>query len=735
MTGMGFGEEGVGIGPGGGTGTGTGGGAAPSEETGTTPGSSGTSPGSSGTTPGSSGTITPEGGGSGGTGTGGGQLDTSINYDIDPPCHSDRDDFPKYPIRTSKGGGTKCTTCEKRENCHECCTCVWEYICVTYNIECDEIVILNADINLKAIQWDCESSSYDMSVSCDGYEIDLILKYKKINGKCYASLHSEYYGLTGQSEILLPFTDTSHCRCPTWDFSIDSYNSISVRPYELVSIGNQRCINKGPDDCTGGRCLPKNLCAKVYTAGDPENPLNASLQWYENNEVEVEDCCCNATVFPDTLVARFVNFSETCNCIAPTKVPTVYWPAKHAGNEISDAGSIIHLKHKVASYYDYYTQHYPFVPIGSNVWESETFFENVDGVTLVCPSFSINSCASTPGEGNPYFPIIGVRSILWCDKNDKVWKCAVEIIDIRSSKENSNTDYINKPYSPSNPYSNIYLQDVKILSCRPFHVKMENIYEATNCASNSGTKGSGILDFHIQEFVGWIGTHPTDYTRKITLYSEVVKIAAPVQTLDYDCVPKMHVQKPGVYTLKDRNDSFDIDSLWPGSIFEMCSFDFCTDEYDQITKIEVFPEPCGGCEGLEPEDPYVVDVQTDCCSNRVPKKLYVTAVEDNDCPCASTVSLELLWNPDGRAGIGSGNFCNRCTVSMKLFCGGTTTPIWQLQWGFEPNPNTFLWTPSVPLQDISFSCDPFLWETRSVSNSICCDSSMAASLFHWIITE
>lgn len=733
MTGFGFGEEG--------------------EGGGTTPGSSGASPGSSGTTPGSSGSTPPSSGsnpGSSGSGSSGGTITSqggassggstsygvSINYDIDPPCHSDRDDFHKYPIRTSKGGGTKCTTCEKRERCHECCTCVWEYICVTYNIECSEISILNADLNLKAVQWNCENNNYDLSVTCDGYEIDLILKYiKGANGKCYAALYSDYFGLTAESPLKIEFSEKSNCRCPSWDFYLDGYNSIQIRPYQFVSVGNQRCIDRGPDDCTAGRCVPRNLCAKVYTVGDPTTPVTTSLTWYEDNYVEVEDCCCNATVFPETLIGRFVNFKDTCNCIAPTRIPSIYWPAKHAGNEITDAGSIIHFSHKVASYYDYYTNHYPNVPIGSNVWESETFFENVDGVTSVCPPFTINSCQNTGGQENPYFPVIGVRSILWCDINEKVWKCAVEIINIKESIENSNDDYIEKPYSPSNPYSSVYLQNVKILSCRPFHVKMENIYEPDNCATNNGDLGDGILDFHIQEFVGWIGTHPFDYTRKITMYSEVVKVSAPVQTLDYDCVPKMHIQKPGVHTLKDRNDSFDIDNLWPGSVFEKSSFDFCTDAHDQITKIEVFPEPCGGCEGIEPEDPYAVDVQTDCCQNRTPKKLYVTAIEDNDCSCAGTVSFELNWDTGEKAWLGSSSFCGRCTVHMKLYCGGTTTPLWQLEWGFDSTPSTYVWTPTVPLSDISFACNPFLWETRSVSNNTCCNSSMAASLFHWIITE
>jgi hypothetical protein len=138
---------------------------------------------------------------------------------------------------------------------------------------------------------------------------------------------------------------------------------------------------------------------------------------------------------------------------------------------------------------------------------------------------------------------------------------------------------------------------------------------------------------------------------------------------------------------------------------------------------------------LTTEDPYAIDVQTDCCSNRVPKTLYVTAIEDNDCPCASTVSFQLNYDSAQEAWIGSGNFCNRCTVTMKLYCGGLTTPLWQLEWGFEPNPNTFVWTPQVPVVDPAFSCSPFLWETRSVSNNTCCDSSMAASLFHWMITE
>ena len=97
-------------------------------------------------------------------------------------CYGDyknRDPFTKHPIRTLKGGGTKCTTCEKRTNCHDCCTCIWPSVCVTYNLECDDIIVLGLNPVLNTVDWNCTNSTYDLSIECGGYLIDFIFIYLK----------------------------------------------------------------------------------------------------------------------------------------------------------------------------------------------------------------------------------------------------------------------------------------------------------------------------------------------------------------------------------------------------------------------------------------------------------------------------------------------------------------------------------------------------------------------------
>jgi len=688
----------------------------------TTPPSSGTTTGGGttgegtttggGTTGGGGGAIVPESGG------GGNSSGSSPNGTINPyypPCHSDRDDFWKFPIRSLKGGGTKCTTCEKREKCHECCTCVYEWICVTYNVNCVDLVLLNANPNLKAFQWDCVNNHYDLSFSCDGYVIDLFLKYKKYGNYCVATLISEYYGFDESNPLTLPFTDCSNCRLPYWDFDLNGYDSIIIRPYNFVSLGNQRCIDRGPDDCTGGRCLPRNLCTKIYTPDKPDSYTAGSMSWYENNAVEVSGCCCNATTFPDTLIARFDNFSESCNCVNYAKTGNQYWPAKHAGYQISDAGAILHLRHKIASNYDYYVNNYPFVPTGANVWESEGFLSGTTDITSICPGFSNIGCPSTPGDTYPI--MIGARSILWCDTNTNSWRAALEIIDIQSAQDNSNTDHLTKPYDISNIYSNVYLQDVEIPSCRPFHVKMGGIYEPTFCANTYGVKGSGNLEFKIQEFIGWTGAYPLDNTRMMTLYTERVNVAAPIQTIESDCVPKIHIQASGYDTLKDRRDRFDIDNLWPDLIFEKSSYIPCSGP----TKIEVFPEPCGGCEGIPGEDPYATDVQTQCCVDRISKTLTVTIVSVNNCPGLSGVTFNLTWDSANEEW--SGTYTSgSCSICMKLDCGQLLgSYVFRLSWGQGGSCTDFIWNPD-PMQDVAFTCSPFYWETRNTSaiSAACC---------------
>ncbi len=639
-------------------------------------------------------------------------------------CSSIRDPFWKYPIRTSKGGGTKCTTCEKRENCHECCSCVLEYICVTYNLSCGEIILLHGNPTLKSAQWDCINHRYDLSIECDGYELDIFLTYEKINNICYAVLTSEALGLIDDSRIKIQFTEKSNCKCPVWDFQIDYDSNIQIKPYEMVSLGNQRCINKGPDDCTYGRCVPRHLCADVYTTARPTKPYKTTLSWYENDQIEI-DGCCNGNKLPDILIARFTNFSDDCTCIAPQKSDTIYWPAKHMGNLFTDAGAIVHLKHKLSSDYDYYVNNYPNIPVGTNVWESYGYstLENTYGdLTQICPK--IPCLTNQTEDPNGYtIPIVYGRMLIWHDDVNKKWMVITEIIDVTESINNENYDYIDKPYDQSNPYSNVHLLEVDTISCNPFHVKTKQFNEPNHCYDNNGNKtdGNSILQIHVQEFVGWVGQNPIDRYKKITFYSEVVVVAAPIQNSP-DCTAKLHIQELNDFdSFKNRMDSYQVGREWPAYAYNS-RFNFSqytgTCNNENITAIDIYARPCGGCPDEEVEDPYATDVQTDCCPNRIPKVLTATFVSTQNCAGADGDTFELIWNPnpnnpdsyewDGRYSNGVCDFC------IRLECGGL---IGQLPaWRFYISINC---TTYQLISTTSTVCDPFLLQTAIFSPPSC----------------
>lgn len=632
-----------------------------------------------------------------------------------------RDPFHNYPIRTSKGGGTKCTTCEKRTNCHECCSCVWPYICVDYSLFCSGASPLNTDIYLDAIEYDCINERFDLSVTCSGSTgvYDIYLKYQKIDNQCYATISSTGLAMTGVDIIKLPFNSGSNCRCPWWDFDLGASGSISVRPYELVSIGNQRCIDKGPDDCTAGRCLPKKLCAKFFSAAEPQGVFT-TLTWYENDQIEV-DCCCHANRFPDTLIARFVNFGPDCSCIAPIKEETIYGP-QH-GHEITDPGAIVHLKHRVAGTGDYFVNNYPFVPSGSNVWVSSGLYDDLEYI------------APGPTDLDPSgTPLIVSRLMTWCGPSG--WDSIVEIVNKSGAFASGNTDYIDTPYNSGNLFSNVYRPSGTILSCNPFHLRLSGIVEPDHCYDDqTGEFGTGNLQIHIQEFIGWKGPHAFVSGMDITLYSEVVPTATRPQSSAADCVPKIHVpDQSGSTTLKSRWDVYDALQVWPDPVWK--DSEFILDEpIDTTTRIEIYPRPCGGC-GDVGEDPNLPDVLTECCSNRIPKTLHVTGINLNDCSCVNSVSFDLIYNNSTALWEGSGAFCSGCSVTMTLGCESLIgSNVWLLTWGFDPNPSTYTWNPTVPTQDYAFTCNPFYWLTRSVSNNTCCNSIFAASLFQWEITE
>jgi hypothetical protein len=249
--------------------------------------------------------------------------------------------------------------------------------------------------------------------------------------------------------------------------------------------------------------------------------------------------------------------------------------------------------------------------------------------------------------------------------------------------------------------------------------------------------GTGVLEIAISEFQGWVGPNPEPGRegKQITLYTERTNTSSPPQTLAGDCWPKMHLQMDEQVTFKARDDVFWIESQWPEGVWDESEYLlFENSPYSQIQRIVVRPKPCTGCEVVI-DDPYG-EVQTDCCGNPLPRTLYVSAVNQNDCPCAEGTELVLVYDDEERSWIGSsqfGAYCG-CTVRMKLTCRTViASGVWDLFIYFNDNLTAF-WTQGDP-SDRAFACDPFLWITRSMSNNECCDPAYAASDFYWVITE
>jgi len=638
------------------------------------------------------------------------------------------DPFFRKPIRTAKGGGTKCTTCEITTDCNEATKCLFPFLCVSLNMpSCGyEATLLGASQYFGAVSYNCNIQAFDLSFLCGSYLIDLYLTYELVSGTPSAVLRSDQLDL----EVSHAFTDDINARCPYWEFDLGNGDVVSVRKYNMVSLGQQKCINSGPDDCTGGRCLPQRLCAEVFTLDDPGVAKRTTLEWYINDTVLVDpECCCNANTMPSVLIARIVNFSDGCTCIAPKRTGTQYYTESQAGNEITDPGSLLHLQHKLAYASDPFVSGYPNIPEGSDIWLSEGVL--ADSLASLCPSpFQIET---------PYTIEVYARLVLWCDVTTGTWQACFEIVNYTASVAANNTDYL-IPFNEANIYSNVYrISDAKILSCNPFQIKLSGIVETEFCQNTDSDFGTGVLELIVGEFQGWVGSNPIDYTKKITLYSERINTAALVQTLTSDCLPKLHIETT-TNTFKGRRDEWSISEIWPEHVFTGCEFAVASQPpHHYIYKVIVYPEKCTGCDEQTEEDPYGA-VTVACCSQPVPRILYATAYEDNDCPCANDVVIVLIYDAQEEAWLGEAVFgfsegCGTCSVNMRLGCDDLIgSPVWKLQWGFNGNID-HVWVPQVPVSDPAFNCIPFLWETRSVSSNTCCNPSFAASFFHWVITE
>ena len=627
------------------------------------------------------------------------------------------DPFFRHPFRTSKGGGTKCTTCEVVEECNDATKCVFPLICVSASIPgCEGATLINANPFTGAVQYDCTNHRFDLSLDCNGYEVDLYLTYEAVSGTPSAVLRSTWLGL----EESIPFTETENARCPTFYFG-----SVATSPYPAVALGPQMCIDSAPDDCTAGRCVPRVLCLDMYTVDRPDEAYHTELEWYLNDYVQINDaCCCNANTFPTMLIARVANYSEGCTCMAPQKQGTAYYTAQQSGWSLVDAGAILHLQHSVAGGGDAFVTGYPYLTEGVDVWVSEG---TMGDLVKLCPNEDMTVTEDTR-------EIYG-RMMVWCDPADGKFKAAFETVDITGSNEYGNTDYTT-PFNLENPFSSVYLMNAELLACNPFSIKMTGIVEESNCQSNQSVDGTGILEVYVAEFQGWVGPHPIYPEYNITFYSERVNTASPVQTLATDCYPKLHIQGGARETYKDRMDYFSIDAIWPSHVWEGCTFRINElVAYTSVSIIEVYPRSCTGCQAVVVEDPYII--QTCCCPGPVPAVLYLSAVQEQYCPCADDVLIELIYDRDEEAWIGTGPFGSSgcpCTLTVRLDCQSLISDcIFSLRITPSIGAETFI--QYNPIEDAVFQCDPFLWITRSTSNDSCCNPSFPASQFHWVISQ
>lgn len=584
-------------------------------------------------------------------------------------CNSnERDPFERYPIRTAKGGGTKCTTCEVHLNCHECCACVPERVCISFDLDCEFIEVDHDPLDTPGeAHWNCIYNRYELSASCDGEPFLIWVYYEKDSyDVCYAVLESEFLGAVGPYRPRVALTEGQNCRCPNYDFQLHRSDTefVFVRQWDSISVGNIRCIDRGPDDCTGCRCMPRCLCGTIETVANPLGD-RFELCWYEDGYYEVA-CCCNGNLFPEVLIARVVSLNDQCFCAVPPYAQAT--DTTGHGHTINAPGPIINLFHEIID--------------GNHAWKGETSF-----------------CGATSST---------LRVTLTC--TGTTWLGTVEI------------------FGPGG--LNVYEPEPIILSCNPFHLRLPSISDDEYCATISNGPAEGSL-FHIdiQEFRGWVGMLPDG--RNLSMYFEHVPVADEPQKNVADCMVKLHFSDGAEpHTLKGNCDTFTTDLLclsgFPISFLAEDVDDPLTDCHSISSTIILEAKGCRDC-GIVTPDPYFV--QTVCCANRVPRTLYLSGVTDNDCPCADSVALTLDYDDTEEEWIGVGLFC-ACSMSVRLFCLELSA----------------VWTMIVTIDGVDFAfnaaepggshnCEPFYWITKVVSNDGCCDSVMAASQFHFEVTE
>jgi hypothetical protein len=162
-------------------------------------------------------------------------------------------------------------------------------------------------------------------------------------------------------------------------------------------------------------------------------------------------------------------------------------------------------------------------------------------------------------------------------------------------------------------------------------------------------------------------------------------------------------------------------------------------DYISIAFIEVHPQSCNGCETVPIDDPYG-PVRSECCT--IPRKLYVTSVEANDCDCADGTVIEINYDDAAEEWTGGGNFgtgygppsCPQCGVSFILRCEGLVSSSVLKLYVYFDDVLTSTFTAGT---GGSFVCDPFVLVTPTTgANGLnCCKSVMAAAQYYWVITS
>lgn len=157
-----------------------------------------------------------------------------------------------------------CGNCSNTTDCHPCCRCVPESLCV----------IIDASASGSCSCSGCEpfaiactgDAVWSETITCSSLTIDVTFTIEKEGEICYLFLASECLGLTGvnrQKKVLA----TDDGKCLDWGvtFDVDASDcgdsncddiSLVVSPIKLIpNPQSERC-----DGCTNCRCFPYQLC-------------------------------------------------------------------------------------------------------------------------------------------------------------------------------------------------------------------------------------------------------------------------------------------------------------------------------------------------------------------------------------------------------------------------------------------------------------------------------------------